>query len=165
MSIPNNSNSIANTLIQVQTAIDNGGVLATIKDGAVIRQQAEIDSLRAALKSGGSGGGVSLSQYKESQFSGQLSKLKQESVDQRLALIQKDQLISEWMITNEAFKRLSRKYGKEQGLSDAQIEQDLNNEVLSIAEEDPVLAKTKAASNAKNGVGAQPGQAGVSGKP
>lgn len=152
MPIPNNSNSIANTLIQVQTAVDNGVVLSTIKDGALIRQQAEIDSLRTALKSGGSGGSVSLSRGREIHLNGELCKLKQQALDQRLAIIQKDELISEWMITNEAFKRLNMKYGKAQGLSDTQIERDLNSEILSIAEEDPVLAKTKAASNAKNGV-------------
>ena len=152
MSIPDSFNTMANTQIQVQTAIDNGAVLATIKDGALIRQQAEIDSLRTALKSSGSGSSASLARGRESHLNGELCKLKQQGLSQRLAIIQKDELISEWMITNEAFKRLSMKYGKRQGLSDAQIEQDLNNEVLSIAEEDPVLAKTKTASNAKNGV-------------
>lgn len=57
----------------------------------------------------------------------------------RDALAMKDELLKEWMHSNEAFKRLARKYGKKLGVSDEQRTQDFRDEVLAVAEEDPNL--------------------------
>jgi hypothetical protein len=43
----------------------------------------------------------------------------------RRRLAQKDDLLKEWMHSNEAFKRLARKYGKKLGVSDEQRQMDV----------------------------------------
>lgn len=68
------------------------------------------------------------------------------------ALSQKEELMKEWMHSNEAFKRLARKYGKKLGVSDEQRQNDLDDCVLEVAEEKPEFANTnnlKAAKEAR----------------
>ena len=45
--------------------------------------------------------------------------------------------------SNEAFKKLARKYGKQAGLSDEQRVNDYDDVVLEVAEEKPEFANTK----------------------
>lgn len=68
------------------------------------------------------------------------------------ALEMKEALLKEWMHSNEAFKRLARKYGKKLGVSDEQRQNDLDDEVIAVAEEKPEFANTnnlKAAKEAR----------------
>lgn len=62
--------------------------------------------------------------------------------DANAALAMKEELLKEWMHSNEAFKRLARKYGKKLGLSDEQRQVDYDDQILEIAEEKPELANT-----------------------
>ena len=69
------------------------------------------------------------------------------------ALAQKDELLKEWMHSNEAFKRLARKYGKKLGVSDEQRVNDYDDVVLEIAEEKPEFADTKTLKEVKEARG------------
>lgn len=53
------------------------------------------------------------------------------------ALEEKQKVLTEWMHSNEAFKRLARQYGKKLGLSDAQRLADMDEQILDIVEESP----------------------------
>lgn len=61
----------------------------------------------------------------------------------RDALAMKDELLKEWMHSNEAFKRLARKYGKKLGVGDEQRQIDLDDCVIESAEEKPEFQETK----------------------
>lgn len=58
------------------------------------------------------------------------------------ALAMKEELLKEWMHSNEAFKRLARKYGKKVGVSDEQRQNDLDDQIIEVAEEKPEFANT-----------------------
>lgn len=64
-------------------------------------------------------------------------------------LAQSQEMILEWMLSNQSFLRLSRKYGKALGLSDEQRREDNDEVILDIVEEDPKYAKTKLAADAR----------------
>lgn len=64
--------------------------------------------------------------------------------DANAALAMKEELLKEWMHSNEAFKRLARKYGKKLGVSDEQRQNDFEDCLLEAAEEKPEFAETKA---------------------
>ena len=51
--------------------------------------------------------------------------------------------ITEWMHSNEAFRRLAKQYGKKLGLSPEQRQADFARHLLDAAEEHPELAKTE----------------------
>lgn len=55
----------------------------------------------------------------------------------------------EWMQSSEAFKRLSRHYGKTLGRSPEQVMADVFQNILDIAEEDKKYANTKGTMRAK----------------
>lgn len=76
-----------------------------------------------------------------------------ESQQWREAIAERDSLILEWMQSNEAFKRLSREYGKKAGISDEQRRNDLDNHLLDIAEEDPDFTNTQRTQGAKKRLG------------
>lgn len=61
----------------------------------------------------------------------------------------KEALLKEWMHSNEAFKRLARKYGKKVGVSDEQRQNDLDDQILEVAEEKPEFAATDTLARAK----------------
>lgn len=69
------------------------------------------------------------------------------------ALAMKEALLKEWMHSNEAFKRLARKYGKKLGVSDEQRVNDYDDVVLEIAEEKPEFADTKTLKEVKEARG------------
>lgn len=58
------------------------------------------------------------------------------------AQLSKDGLITEWMLSNEAFKRVARKYGKSIGLTDEERVEDYQETIMDIAEEDPAYNET-----------------------
>lgn len=68
----------------------------------------------------------------------------------KAALSQKEELLREWMHSNEAFKRLARKYGKKVGVSQEQWQNDVDDVVLEVAEERPEFADTKATKAVKD---------------
>ena len=68
----------------------------------------------------------------------------------RESLEMKEALLKEWMHSNEAFKRLARKYGKQVGVSDEQRKVDFNEEIVSAAEEDPTYSETQLAAKARD---------------
>lgn len=53
-----------------------------------------------------------------------------------------DALVTEWMHSNEAFKVLARKYGKELQMSDEQRNIDYRATILSVANENPKYGNT-----------------------
>ena len=61
----------------------------------------------------------------------------------------RDELLLEWMHSDEAFRRLSKQYGKKAGLSDDQRQADFDQHVIDISEENPKLANTKLAQRKK----------------
>jgi hypothetical protein len=65
------------------------------------------------------------------------------------SLAERDEIIVDWMHTNEAFKRLARQYGKDLGVKDEQRQKDLDAHVLDIVEEDDKFKNTTAANGAK----------------
>lgn len=62
---------------------------------------------------------------------------------QRGQLKEKDDLILEWMHTNEAFKRLAKIYGKRLDLSSDDIQKDLDVEIQDLSEEDSNFKNTE----------------------
>lgn len=82
-----------------------------------------------------------------------LEREKDESRKVRAALQEKEALLKEWMHSNEAFKRLARKYGKKLGLSDEQRVNDYDDVVLEVAEEKPEFADTNTLKEVKEARG------------
>ena len=58
------------------------------------------------------------------------------------AIEERDVIITEWMLGDEAGKRLSRKYGNKLNVSVEAQKADLQSEILRVAEENPAYAKT-----------------------
>ena len=131
------SSSNLNTMIQVQTAIDNGVALAIIKDGERIRVQAKLDGLLArsdrTYTSNDSGLSLSVNQT----LTENLEKSRIELFHQRKASMEKDKLIAEWMSKHEALKKLVQKYGKQSGLTDEEIKTELDNETIAAVKISP----------------------------
>ena len=73
--------------------------------------------------------------------------------DANKALAQKDELLKEWMHSNEAFKRLARKYGKKLGVSDEQRQADWNETVVEVADENPDYENTDLAKKKRQEIG------------
>lgn len=69
------------------------------------------------------------------------------------ALRDKEAILKEWMHSNEAFKRLARKYGKKLGVSDEQRYNDIDEEVIAVAEEKPEFSNTNLLKEAKEARG------------
>lgn len=69
------------------------------------------------------------------------------------AVAERDAIILEWMQSNEAFKRLALQYGKNLGLDKEHIQNELDENFLDIAEEDPDFANTKKTQGAKQRLG------------
>ena len=69
------------------------------------------------------------------------------------ALADRDAIITEWMHSNEAFKRLARQYGKKLGVTDEQRQNDFDENILDVAEENPTFANTKKSAGAKTRLG------------
>ena len=67
-------------------------------------------------------------------------KASNEHLTQQLA--ERDALITEWMQSSEAFRRLARQYGKKLGVTDEQRQIDCDAHVMNTADEDPKYAKT-----------------------
>ena len=65
------------------------------------------------------------------------------------ALQEKNDLLLEWMHSNDAFKKLVGQYGKKLGLTDEQIKSDRKEAVLDLAEEDPRYQATKLSQKAR----------------
>ena len=65
------------------------------------------------------------------------------------ALAEKESLLTEWMHSNEAFKRLARRYGKKLGVTDEQRVADFTEEILDSSEENPKFANTRLANKTK----------------
>ena len=83
-------------------------------------------------------------------------KLRREQEENRKlqeALSQKEALLKEWMHSNEAFKRLARKYGKQVGVSDEQRQMDWNEAVVEVANENPDYENTDLAKKKRQEVG------------
>lgn len=59
-------------------------------------------------------------------------------------LAEAQELILDWMHTNQAFKLLARKYGKQLKISDEQRQNDFDELILDVAEENPKLQNTPA---------------------
>lgn len=123
-----------NTNLQVGTAIRTTQTLDAIAQDNDARQKAEIAKLRAtATRSQPSN---SSSNYEAMHLRGALHKAEMESAE-------KDALIFEWMQTNEAFKLLARKYGKQLGMTDEQRQADFDKQILDMAAENPDYEKTR----------------------
>lgn len=67
----------------------------------------------------------------------------------RQQLAEKEALLTEWMQSNNAFKRLARQYGKNLGLTEDQQKIELSETLLDLAEEDPRFSNTKVTNGAK----------------
>lgn len=65
------------------------------------------------------------------------------------AISDRDEIIVDWMQSNEAFKRLARQYGKKAGISDEQRQVDYLQHVVDLAEEDPTFSDTDKTKRAK----------------
>lgn len=102
-----------------------------------IRHGSELKQQNLLLSSGSSGSADA--EHKARIAAAAANQAHQKVVELQTALDQKDALLKEWMHSNEAFKRLARKYGKKLGLSDEQRTQDFREEVLAVVEEDPNL--------------------------
>jgi hypothetical protein len=84
---------------------------------------------------------------------GRVAMLEKALGDANAALAHKDALLKEWMHSNEAFKRLARKYGKHVGVSQEQWQNDVDDVVLEVAEEKPEFADTRATKAVKEARG------------
>lgn len=71
----------------------------------------------------------------------------------RDAIAERDAIILEWMVSNEAYRRLAREYGKKLEITEEQIIMDVSEHVLDVAEEDPDFVKTKRYDKAKQRLG------------
>ena len=69
--------------------------------------------------------------------------LEQAKTELQAAVAERESLLTEWMHSTEAFRRLARLYGKALNLSDEQRTEDLRQQILLVAEEDTKFAKTK----------------------
>ena len=129
--VSDDSSSNLNTMIQVQTAIDNGVALTIIKDGERIRLQAELDALRAANAGSSQSNSSALDKSVILTLKKNLEKSRIELFNQRKSLREKDEMIAEWMSKHEALKKLVQKYGKQNGLTDETIRTELDNEMIA----------------------------------
>ena len=129
------SNSMNNTLIQVDLATRTGMGIAAQKDQERIRSEA---ALRVQMKQG--------ERYVAPLGDGALRDevdLLAETVRTLTAeIVSRDLMIRDWMHSNEAFRRLQKTYGNKLGLSDEQRQDNYDQVVLSIAEEDQKFANT-----------------------
>lgn len=73
--------------------------------------------------------------------------------DANAALAMKEELLKEWMHSQEAFKRLAKKYGKKLGVSTEQMENDRDDCLLEVADERPEFANTNGTKAAKEARG------------
>lgn len=85
---------------------------------------------------------------KQANTSELLAKSAYQVVSEELAEAQA--LINEWMHSNEACKRLAQKYSKKLGIAPEELSQDFKDEVINLSEENPVFAKTRLVTRAKN---------------
>ena len=66
-----------------------------------------------------------------------------------VALAERDAIITEWMHSAEAFRRLQRQYGKKLGMTDEERQVDFDNAIRDLAEEDPRFSNTELVRNLK----------------
>lgn len=92
-------------------------------------------------------------QIEKAQIQVELKKLKQESQQWRDAIAERDAIILEWVLSNEAYRRLAREYGKKLEITEEQIIIDVSEHVLDVAEEDQDFVKTKRYEKAKKRLG------------
>ena len=72
---------------------------------------------------------------------------------QRREIEAMDALILEWMHSNEAFKRLALKYGKQVGRSEEEQAAERVELIIDISEEDPKFSNTKLTAKARAKMG------------
>lgn len=66
-----------------------------------------------------------------------------------VALAERDASLLDWMLSNEAFKRLSKNYAKKIGVTPEQHQQNLDEIILDVFEENPAFAKSSLAADVK----------------
>ena len=123
-----------------------------------IRQEGEIARLKAELERAtqaaqGSSGKPRVSEeaiYARQKMQGELDAARENNEVLLKAIKERDEIITEWMQSNETFKRLTRQYGKKLALTDEQRVVDYNETVLDLAEENPEYKDTKL-TNVANG--------------
>lgn len=117
------------------------------KDRALTDQMAENNRLRELQHA---------ASRRADRNNGEVMKLKNEKealekqLAQKEALLQeKEKLILEWMLSNEAFNKLAKEYGKELGMNQEERSANFQNAVLDIAEENPKFSDTNLAKGIK----------------
>lgn len=146
--MPNQAGIIAN--LRVGLAIETGMGIANLKEAQIRDQQAELANLRAGQRT--------VEKKSDGEYEAMLAQQEVEVLKQQLrlkdeALREKDVLIMEWMHSNEAFKKLTRQYGKKLGVSDDERKEDFANAVVDLAEEDPKFSQTKMAESKRAQLG------------
>jgi len=140
--MPNSANNAVNNLL-----LGVGAAQQARAEADVARQRA-VDAERRAMTAEMDASRVSTDAdlergMKEAMFSRNVALGQLETM--RKALEERDAIITEWMHSNEAFKRLARQYGKKLGVTDDVRKTDFANAVVDIAEEDPAYAGTELA--------------------
>ena len=146
--MPNQTGLISN--LRVGLAIETGMDIANLKQAQIRDQQAEIARLRAEQRPVVKN---SDGEYEAMLAQRQVEVLRQELILKDQALREKNDLIMEWMHSNEAFKTLARQYGQKLGVTDDERKEDFANAVVDLAEEDPKFANTKMAESKRAQLG------------
>ena len=135
-----------NTINQVSTAIDRTTIL-------LAQQGVEEERLKAELENAKKNARKPVSFDHGDTFKDQeIEFLASKARSLELKLKEKDDLILEWMLHDEAFKRLARNYRKKLGKSAEEVQLDFENTVIEVAEENPKFNNTTLLYNVKNKV-------------
>lgn len=92
-------------------------------------------------------------QKKLVQTNGELGKTKLDLEKLTIGKKESDDLLLEWMQGNEAFKALTKKFGKKLGMTDDEIKIEISEAIVDVAEEDPQFANTKMTDRSRKKLG------------
>lgn len=136
-------NNMADNLNQVDNAIKTAIGIQNQNKLDRTNQQAASDAALAEARAA----------YVPSDNSGQFKRtiftLQEKVAALEASVAEKDAMITEWMHSHEAFRRLAQQYGEKLEMTDEQRLNARNNTLVNVAEEDPKFANTKIGAKAR----------------
>lgn len=154
-------NSTLQTQAFIEGMVANGQAIDAMRQVQANAAQAEIERLKAGQVSRSAPPARGGSEARELGKKLRNANEKLETRDSEIArlnaeLAKKEELILEWMHSNESFKRLAKKYSKTLNKTDEQRIDDTFEEILNVSEENPQFAQTRLLAKAKTHSNSKP---------
>lgn len=84
-----------------------------------------------------------------SELQEKIKKMELDALQLKEAIKLKDDLLKEWIHSNEAFKQLAREYAEKLNISPDEQQKNADNKIIDLSEQDPKYQNTKLTDKAK----------------